>query len=101
MLDLHTNEHDYLECNVPLLVNTESMQGTGQLPKFEEDLFATHVAESRRYLIPTAEVSIYRIPVFQRARMRAGILRFPVGVNHGALISRYTITLYWASVTAG
>ncbi len=58
MLDLHTNEHDYLECNVPLLVNTESMQGTGQLPKFEEDLFATHVAESRRYLIPTAEVSL-------------------------------------------
>ncbi len=58
MLDLHTHEHDYLECNVPLLVNTESMQGTGQLPKFEEDLFATHVGESRRYLIPTAEVSL-------------------------------------------
>ncbi len=58
MLDLHTHEHDYLECNVPLLVNTESMQGTGQLPKFEEDLFATHIGESRRYLIPTAEVSL-------------------------------------------
>ncbi len=58
MLDLHTNEHDYLECNVPLLVNTESMQGTGQLPKFEEDLFATHIGESCRYLIPTAEVSL-------------------------------------------
>jgi len=41
MLDLHTREHEYLECNVPLLVNAETMQGTGQLPKFEEDLFCT------------------------------------------------------------
>nr|WP_276965916.1 serine--tRNA ligase [Metallibacterium scheffleri] len=41
MLDLHTGEHGYTECNVPLLVNPEVMQGTGQLPKFEEDLFAT------------------------------------------------------------
>jgi len=39
MLDLHTGEHGYLECNVPLLVNPETMQGTGQLPKFENDLF--------------------------------------------------------------
>ncbi|MDN5923596.1 MAG: serine--tRNA ligase, partial [Xanthomonadales bacterium] len=45
MLDLHTREHGYLECNVPLLVNAESMQGTGQLPKFEDDLFATQVGE--------------------------------------------------------
>ena len=58
MLDLHTREHGYLECNVPLLVNTESMLGTSQLPKFEEDLFATQVGESRRYLIPTAEVAL-------------------------------------------
>jgi seryl-tRNA synthetase len=41
MLDLHTREHGYLECNVPLLVNAQTMQGTGQLPKFEEDLFCT------------------------------------------------------------
>ncbi len=41
MLDLHAREHGYTECNVPLLVNPETMQGTGQLPKFEEDLFAT------------------------------------------------------------
>ena len=41
MLDLHTGEHEYLEVNVPLLVNAESMRGTGQLPKFEEDLFST------------------------------------------------------------
>jgi seryl-tRNA synthetase len=41
MLDLHTDQHGYEETNVPLLVNAESMRGTGQLPKFEEDLFAT------------------------------------------------------------
>src|SRR5206468_11165061 len=57
MLDLHTREHGHLECNVPLLVNAETMQGTGQLPKFEEDLFAT-AGEVKRYLIPTAEVSL-------------------------------------------
>jgi seryl-tRNA synthetase len=58
MLDLHTREHGYLECNVPLLVNAQAMQGTGQLPKFEEDLFATQVGDTRRYLIPTAEVAL-------------------------------------------
>ncbi|MBS0213097.1 MAG: serine--tRNA ligase [Proteobacteria bacterium] len=42
MLDLHTGEHGYLEVNAPLLVNAESMRGTGQLPKFEEDLFSTY-----------------------------------------------------------
>jgi len=58
MLDLQTGEHGYLECNVPLIVNADSMQGTGQLPKFEDDLFATEVAETRRYLIPTSEVAL-------------------------------------------
>jgi seryl-tRNA synthetase len=58
MLDLHTGEHGYTECNVPLLVNAETMQGTGQLPKFEGDLFSTHVGEAKRYLIPTAEVPL-------------------------------------------
>jgi seryl-tRNA synthetase len=58
MLDLHTGEHGYLECNVPVIVNADSMQGTGQLPKFEEDLFATQVGDAKRYLIPTAEVSL-------------------------------------------
>jgi seryl-tRNA synthetase len=65
MLDLHTGEHGYLEVNVPLLVNADSMRGTGQLPKFEEDLFATSVDEgvaaSRRYLIPTSEVPLTNI----------------------------------------
>ncbi|MEO9216046.1 MAG: serine--tRNA ligase [Rhodanobacter sp.] len=58
MLDLHAGEHGYLECNVPVIVNADSMQGTGQLPKFEEDLFATQVGDTKRYLIPTAEVSL-------------------------------------------
>ncbi|TAN04431.1 MAG: serine--tRNA ligase [Rhodanobacteraceae bacterium] len=58
MLDLHTRAHGYTECNVPLLVNADTMQGTSQLPKFEEDLFSTTVGEAKRYLIPTAEVSL-------------------------------------------
>jgi seryl-tRNA synthetase len=61
MLDLHVREHGYLECNVPLLVNADSMRGTGQLPKFEEDLFSTSVGDAKRYLIPTAEVSLTNI----------------------------------------
>jgi seryl-tRNA synthetase len=58
MLDLHTLEHGYLEINTPLIVNAESMLGTGQLPKFEDDLFSTSVGETKRYLIPTSEVSL-------------------------------------------
>jgi seryl-tRNA synthetase len=57
MLDLHTEEHGYLEVNTPLLVLPETMQGTGQLPKFEADLFAL-AGDPRRYLIPTAEVTL-------------------------------------------
>ena len=56
MLDLHTTQHGYLESNVPLLVNDASLTGTGQLPKFAEDLF--HVKEHGYYLIPTAEVPL-------------------------------------------
>jgi seryl-tRNA synthetase len=61
MLDLHAGEHGYEETNVPLLVNAESMRGTGQLPKFEDDLFSTQLGEHRRYLIPTAEVPLSNI----------------------------------------
>ena len=61
MLDLHAGEHGYEETNVPLIVNADSMQGTGQLPKFEEDLFATEVNGARRYLIPTSEVPLTNI----------------------------------------
>lgn len=56
MLDLHTCEHGYREAYVPYLVNSESLLGTGQLPKFEEDLFA--IRDNSYYLIPTAEVPV-------------------------------------------
>ena len=58
MLELHVREHGYLEVNVPLLVLPETMLGTGQLPKFEEDLFSTQTGDTRRYLIPTSEVPL-------------------------------------------
>ncbi|MGD9888672.1 MAG: serine--tRNA ligase [Halothiobacillaceae bacterium] len=57
MLDLHTEEHGYQEVYVPYLVNADSLRGTGQLPKFEEDLFKLE-GESPYYLIPTAEVPV-------------------------------------------
>jgi seryl-tRNA synthetase len=56
MLDVHTQEHGYTEVNVPYMVNADSMRGTGQLPKFEEDLFA--IPQQNFYLIPTAEVPV-------------------------------------------
>lgn len=59
MLDTHTSEHGYQEVNVPYLVNADSCRGTGQLPKFEEDLF--HIKEHGFYLIPTAEVPVTNI----------------------------------------
>ena len=59
MLDTHINEHDYDEINVPYLVNVDSCIGTGQLPKFEEDLF--QIKEHSLYLIPTAEVPVTNI----------------------------------------
>jgi seryl-tRNA synthetase len=58
MLDTHTLQHGYTEHNTPLIVNAESMLGTGQLPKFEDDLFVTQVGDSKRYLIPTSEVTL-------------------------------------------
>ena len=59
MLDVHTREHGYTELYVPYMVNADSMRGTGQLPKFEEDLFATFKsADEKLYLIPTAEVPV-------------------------------------------
>jgi seryl-tRNA synthetase len=81
MLDLHTGEHEYLECNVPLLVKPETMEGTGQFPKFVDDLFAVMHCEDENgepvsmyserqanvvacrnfFLIPTAEVSLTNI----------------------------------------
>ncbi|KTF30054.1 seryl-tRNA synthetase, partial [Xanthomonas translucens pv. translucens] len=58
MLDLHTGPHVYQETNVPVIVNADSLYGTGQLPKFEEDMFATQLGEQKRYLISTSEISL-------------------------------------------
>ena len=62
MLDLHTTEHGYTECYVPYIVNRAALTGTGQLPKFEDDLFWVTRGgapdEERMYLIPTAEVPL-------------------------------------------
>jgi seryl-tRNA synthetase len=57
MLDTHSREHGYTEVYVPYLVNSDSLRGTGQLPKFEQDLFAMR-GEPGLYLIPTAEVPV-------------------------------------------
>ena len=59
MLNLHSEQHGYTEVNVPYLVNSDSLRGTGQLPKFAEDLF--HIPEQDFYLIPTAEVPVTNI----------------------------------------
>ncbi len=59
MLDIHTEEHGYRECLPPFMVNRKTMTGTGQLPKFEADLFK--IADWDYYLIPTAEVPVTNI----------------------------------------
>ncbi len=58
MLDKQTEEHGYTECYTPYMVNAETLIGTGQLPKFEEDLFKLSHNDSYLYLIPTAEVTL-------------------------------------------
>jgi seryl-tRNA synthetase len=57
-LDLHTGRHDYTEFSLPALVSRATMTGTGQLPKFEADLFKTGIAGRELFLIPTAEVPL-------------------------------------------
>jgi len=72
MLDLHTREHGYTEVLPPYLVNSESMYGTGQLPKFASDLFRVPHGEKDLWLIPTAEVPItnlYRGEVLEASRL--------------------------------
>jgi len=72
MLDLHTREHGYTEVLPPYLVNSESMYGTGQLPKFAADLFRVPHGEKDLWLIPTAEVpvtNLYRDEVLDPARL--------------------------------
>ncbi len=72
MLDLHTREHGYTEVLPPFMVNAESMYGTGQLPKFEADLFKVPHNDKYLYLIPTAEVpvtNLYRDETLDGARL--------------------------------
>jgi seryl-tRNA synthetase len=64
MLDVHTQEHGYTEVYVPYLVKGEAMQGTGQLPKFGDDAFAT-TDDPPRYLVPTAEVPVTNLAADQ------------------------------------
>jgi seryl-tRNA synthetase len=77
MLDLHTREHGYLEISPPLLVNRVTMTGTGQLPKFEEELYRT--GEDDLFLIPTAEVpvtNLYRDEILDGAELPRGLCAF-------------------------
>jgi len=72
MLDLHTREHGYTEVLPPFMVNADSMYGTGQLPKFEADLFKVPHGEKNLYLIPTAEVpvtNLYRDETLDGSRL--------------------------------
>ena len=72
MLDVHTREHGYTEVLPPYLVNSESMYGTGQLPKFADDLFRVPHGDKDLWLIPTAEVpvtNLYRDEVLDNAKL--------------------------------
>jgi len=77
MLDVHTQEHGYEECWVPLVVNRESMTGTGQLPKFADDMYT--VNDEDMFLIPTAEVpvtNLYRDEILDVAQLPKAFCAF-------------------------
>lgn len=77
MLDVQTGENGYAEVMPPVIVNRESLTGTGQLPKFEEDLF--HITNTNYYLIPTAEVpltNIYREATLSEADLPLALCAF-------------------------
>jgi seryl-tRNA synthetase len=77
MLDVHTREHGYLEVLPPFLVNSDSLFGTGQLPKFAEDLFKTEGSD--HWLIPTAEVpvtNLYRDEVLEEAKLPLSLVAY-------------------------
>ena len=79
MLDLHTREHGYTEVFPPLMVNADSLYGTGNLPKFEADLFKVPFNERNYYLIPTAEVpvtNLYRDETLDAARLPISLTAF-------------------------
>jgi seryl-tRNA synthetase len=77
MLDIHTRDHGYLEILPPFLVNSDSLFGTGQLPKFAEDLFKCEGSD--HYLIPTAEVpvtNLYRDEVLEEAELPRSLVAY-------------------------
>lgn len=77
MLDTHTDQHGYEECWVPLVVNRATMTGTGQLPKFEDDMYA--VKDEDLFLIPTAEVpvtNLYRDEILEASELPKGLCAF-------------------------
>jgi seryl-tRNA synthetase len=79
MLDLHTREHGYTEVLPPYLVNSESMYGTGQLPKFAADSFRVPHGEKDLWLIPTAEVpvtNLYRGEILDAARLPISLVAY-------------------------
>jgi len=79
MLDLHTREHGYTEVLPPYMVNSESMYGTGQLPKFAADSFKVPHGEKDLWLIPTAEVpvtNLYRDEVLEAARLPVSLTAY-------------------------
>src|SRR6202162_2541925 len=79
MLDLHTREHGYTEVLPPYLVNSESMYGTGQLPKFAQDSFRVPHGDKDLWLIPTAEVpvtNLYRDEVLDSARLPVSLTAY-------------------------
>jgi seryl-tRNA synthetase len=79
MLDLHTREHGYTEVLPPYLVNSESMYGTGQLPKFAADLFRVPHGDKDLWLIPTAEVpvtNLYRDETIDGARLPVSLTAY-------------------------
>lgn len=79
MLDVHTQEHSYTEVLPPFLVNSESMYGTGQLPKFAEDLFRVPHGERDLWLVPTAEVpvtNLYRDEVLDNAKLPVSLTAY-------------------------
>jgi seryl-tRNA synthetase len=79
MLDLHTREHGYTEVLPPYMVNSESMYGTGQLPKFASDLFRVPHGDKELWLIPTAEVpvtNLYRDEVLEASRLPVSLTAY-------------------------
>ena len=98
MLDLHTREHGYTEVLPPFMVNAESMYGTGQLPKFEADLFRVPHGDKNFYLVPTAEVpvtNIYRDEVLEAASLPISIAALASIGPWAAILEKGNCNFQW------